>query len=44
VPFVCSNDLTVFTILDTALGAVRSFVFDVRDPGGEVIEFDRFAL
>jgi hypothetical protein len=44
VPFVCSNNVTVFTILDTALGAVRSFVFDVRDPGGEVIEFDRFAL
>ncbi len=44
VPFVCSNNLTTFTILDTGMGAVRSFAFDVRDPDGKVIEFDRFEL
>lgn len=44
VPFVCSNNITTFTILDTGLGAVRSFAFDVRNPGGEVVEFDRLEL
>ena len=44
VPFVCSNNVTTFTILDTGMGAVRSFAFDVRNPEGEVLEFDRFDL
>jgi ketosteroid isomerase-like protein len=44
VPFVCSNNVTTFSVLDTKQGVVRSFAFDVRDPGNEVIEFDRFSL
>lgn len=46
VPFVSSNNITVFTYIDTSMegGMVRSFAFDTRDPDGEVIEFDRFPL
>lgn len=44
VPFVCSNNISTFSILDTAAGLVRSYAFDVRDPEGEVVEFDRFPL
>ena len=44
VPFVCSNNVTTFTVLDTEVGAVRSFAFDVRDPESAVVEFDRFDL
>jgi len=44
VPFVSSNNVTVFSILDTGMGAVRSYAFDTRDPDSQVIEFDRFSL
>lgn len=44
VPFVASNNITVFTYIDTSDGTVRSFAFDTRDPDGEVVEFDRFPL
>jgi hypothetical protein len=44
VPFVCSNSVTTFTILDTGAGTVRSFAFDVREPESQVVEFDRFEL
>lgn len=43
-PFVCSDRLTTFTILDSAVGLVRSFVFDLADPAGPVREFDRCPL
>lgn len=43
-PCVASNDLTVFSILDTGEGTITSYVFDTRDPFGEVRAFDRFAL
>ena len=44
VPFVCSNKISTFSILDTRDGVVRSFAFDVRQPAGEVIKFDQFSL
>lgn len=44
VPFVCSNRLSVFTILESDTGQVRSFVLDAHDPAGPVREFDRFTL
>jgi hypothetical protein len=44
VPYVCSNRVSVFTILDTGMGAVRSFWFDARDPQSETVEFDRLML
>jgi hypothetical protein len=44
VPFVSSNDISTFSVLDTGMGAVRSFAINLRDPDAEVIEFDRFSL
>lgn len=44
VPFVSSNDISTFSILDTGMGAVRSFAIDLRNPQAEPIEFDRFHL
>jgi hypothetical protein len=43
-PFVSSNDISTFSILDTAMGAVRSFAVNLRDPQADAIEFDRFML
>ena len=43
-PFVASNDITVFSILDTATASVSSYRFDTRKPDSEVIKFDQFFL
>jgi hypothetical protein len=43
-PYVASNDITVFTILDSAAGVVRSYRFDTRDPDSPVVLFDEFPL
>ncbi|QQE63572.1 metallophosphoesterase [Leptolyngbya sp. BL0902] len=43
-PYLDSNHLTAFSILDTASGDVRSYAFDTRQPGAAAVEFDRFAL
>jgi hypothetical protein len=43
-PCVSSNELTVFTILDTGDGSITSYVFDTTDPLGEVRVFDRFTI
>lgn len=43
-PFLSSNDVTAFTILDTGEGTVKSYVFDTRDPESEVRLFDQFKL
>jgi hypothetical protein len=43
-PYIASNDITVFSILDTAKGTVSSYRFDTRLPNSEVIKFDEFAL
>jgi hypothetical protein len=43
-PYIASNDLTVFSILDTAQGSVSSYYFDTRFPESEVIKFDEFVL
>ena len=44
VPFVCSNRLSVFSVLDSAAGVVRSYVIDTADPDAQARAFDRFAL
>jgi len=44
VPFVCSNTLTVFSILDTAAGEVRSYAVDAAQPDSPPRLFDVFAL
>jgi hypothetical protein len=43
-PYVASNDVTVFSIFDTAIGTVSSYRFDTREPGSEVVKFDEFNL
>jgi hypothetical protein len=44
VPYIASNDLTVFSILDTGEGTVSSYYFDTRKPASEVVKFDVFQL
>ena len=43
-PYIASNDLTVFSILDTGIGTVSSYYFDTRKPASEVVKFDEFGL
>ena len=43
-PYIASNDLTVFSIFDTADGTVSSYYYDTRKPNSDAIEFDRFKL
>ncbi|MEJ5913442.1 metallophosphoesterase family protein [Pseudokineococcus sp. 1T1Z-3] len=43
-PYVSSNDITVFSVLDSADGVVRSYRFDTRDPGGDVVLLDEMPL
>ncbi|HAJ61982.1 MAG TPA: metallophosphoesterase, partial [Cyanobacteria bacterium UBA8543] len=43
-PYVASNDITVFSILDTDTGTVSSYRFDTRLPKSEVVKFDEFRL
>lgn len=43
-PYIASNDITVFSILDTEKGTVSSYRFDTRNPQGEVVKFDEFSL
>ncbi len=43
-PYISSNEITVFSIFDTAMGTVSSYRFDTREPDSEVIKFDEFKL
>ncbi|AFI82954.2 metallophosphoesterase [Methylophaga nitratireducenticrescens] len=43
-PFVSSNQLTTFSILDTGTATVKSYVFDTADPVSEVQLFDEFSI
>ncbi|MDW5325234.1 metallophosphoesterase [Plantactinospora sp. KLBMP9567] len=43
-PYVASDDITVFSVLDSAAGVVRSYRFDTRDPDAPVLLFDEFPL
>jgi hypothetical protein len=43
-PYIASNDITVFSILDTGTGTVSSYRFDTRSPKSEVVKFDEFRL
>ncbi|NEO95909.1 MAG: metallophosphoesterase family protein [Moorea sp. SIO3G5] len=43
-PYIASNDVTVFSILDTGTGIVTSYRFDTRSPNSDVIKFDQFEL
>ena len=43
-PYIASNEITVFTILDTGDGSVTSYRFDTNEPNSEVIIFDRLVI
>lgn len=43
-PYLASNDITAFSILDTSRGTVSSYYFDTRQPDSGVVKFDEFAL
>ena len=43
-PFISSEEITVFSILDTQTGSVSSYRFDTQNPDSPVIKFDEFAL
>lgn len=43
-PYIASNDITVFSIFDTQTGTVSSYRYDTRQPNSEVIKFDEFKL
>ncbi|MBL1174410.1 metallophosphoesterase family protein [Pantanalinema sp. GBBB05] len=43
-PYIASNDITVFSILDTRRRTVSSYRFDTRTPDANVVKFDEFAL
>ncbi|MEM1366972.1 MAG: metallophosphoesterase [Cyanobacteria bacterium P01_H01_bin.15] len=43
-PFVASNQITVFSVFDSTDGSVTSYRFDTRDHNNPVIPFDRFYL
>ena len=43
-PYIASNDLTVFSIFDTGTGTISSYYYDTRQPESAVIKFDEFSL
>ncbi|BAZ18125.1 metallophosphoesterase [Calothrix sp. NIES-4071] len=43
-PYISSNEITVFSIFDTGTGIVSSYRFDTRKQDSEVIKFDEFNL
>jgi hypothetical protein len=43
-PYVSSNHITVFSILDTETGTVDSYRFDAKQPEQGVVRFDQFLL
>ncbi len=43
-PYMASNDITVFSILDTEAGTVSSYRFDTQEPQSAVVKFDEFHI
>ena len=43
-PYISSNEITVFSIFDTGSGKVSSYLFDTRKPDSQAIKFDEFEL
>jgi hypothetical protein len=43
-PYIASNEITAFSILNTGTGVVSSYRFDTRTPDAPVIKFDEFRL
>ncbi|WP_413174445.1 metallophosphoesterase [Anabaena azotica] len=43
-PYIASNEITVFSIFDTKKGTISSYRFDTRKPDSEVVKFDEFVI
>lgn len=43
-PYLASNDITAFSVLDIPEGVVTSYYFDTRQPESKVVKFDQFFL
>ena len=43
-PYIASNEITVFSILDTEDGTISSYRFDTRQPEVPPVKFDQFAI
>jgi hypothetical protein len=43
-PYISSNEITVFSVFDTEHGTISSYRFDTRKPDSKVIKFDEFKL
>ncbi len=43
-PYIASNDITVFSIFETATGTITSYRFDTSQPELGVVKFDEFKL
>ncbi len=43
-PYIASNNHTVFSIFNSGEGSISSYYFDVRLPGSQVVKFDEFYL
>ena len=43
-PYIASNDITVFSILSTDTGTISSYYFDTRQSDSTVTKFDEFNL
>lgn len=43
-PYISSNEITVFSVFSTDTGAIDSYYFDTTKPESEVVHFDRFYL
>jgi hypothetical protein len=43
-PYISSNEITVFTIFNTEQGTVSSYRFDTSKPDSAVVKFDEFQL
>jgi uncharacterized membrane protein len=43
-PYLASNDITAFSIFETATGTISSYYFDTRQPNSAVVKFDEFQI
>jgi hypothetical protein len=43
-PYIASNEITVFSILDTQTGTISSYRYNIKHPDESVIKFDEFAI
>ncbi len=43
-PYIASNEITVFSIFNTGTGTISSYRFDTRNPNSEVVKFDEFKI